>query len=106
MAKYLIRAKYTVEGLKGLLKEGGSARRAALEDVAKSMGARLEGFYFAFGDDDVYVIVDGGDNVGAAATSLMVGASGAAHTAVTVLLTPAEIDEATKRSISYRAPGR
>ncbi|TAM75424.1 GYD domain-containing protein [bacterium] len=105
MAKYLIRATYTTEGLKGLLKEGGSARRAAVTDLAKGMGARLEGFYFAFGDDDVFTIIDGGDDIGAAAVSLVASASGAVRTKVTVLLTPEEIDEATKRSVSYRPPG-
>jgi len=105
MPKYLIRATYTTDGVKGLLKEGGSARRSAVQKMVEALGGTLEGFYFAFGDDDVILIVDGGDNVGTAAASLVASASGTVHTRVTVLLTPQEIDEAVKRGVSYRPPG-
>ncbi len=45
MPKYLVQASYVGEGLKGLLKEGGSSRRAAVETVVKGMGGTLESFY-------------------------------------------------------------
>ena len=44
MAKYLLHASYTEEGLKGLLKDGGSKRRAAAEEAVKSVGGRMEAF--------------------------------------------------------------
>ena len=106
MPKYLFEAKYTAEGAKGIIKEGGSARRAAIEKAVTGVGGRLEQFYFAFGGVDAYVIVDLPDNVTAAAMGLAVGQSGLASTQTVVLLTPEEVDAATKKSVAYRGPGR
>ncbi|HEY8839158.1 MAG TPA: GYD domain-containing protein [Candidatus Dormibacteraeota bacterium] len=108
MPKYLIEASYSQEGLKGLVKDGGSGRRAAVEAASKALGGRVESMYYAFGTSDVYVIVDSPDNVSAAAFALAVGATGAlAHYKTTVLLTTDEIDQAAKKSggAGYRAPG-
>ncbi len=105
MAKYLIQAKYSGESAKGLLKEGGSSRRAVVEGLIGSAGGKVESFYFAFGDTDAVVIVELPDNVTAAALSLAVNASGAVTTTITVLLSAEDIDAATKKKISYRAPG-
>ncbi|MGO9569409.1 MAG: GYD domain-containing protein [Desulfomonilaceae bacterium] len=106
MAKYLIQANYVGEGLKGLLKEGGSSRRAAIEKLYKSLGGTVEACYYAFGETDVYIIGDVPDNVSMAALALTVNATGAAIAKTTVLLTPEEIDEAVKKSPSYRPPGQ
>jgi uncharacterized protein with GYD domain len=106
MAKYLITASYTTEGAKGLLKDGGSKRRAAADSAIKSAGGKLEGFYFAFGDRDAFVIMDAPDHASAAAASLAINASGAVHTQTIVLLTPEEIDQAAKKSVQYTPPGR
>jgi uncharacterized protein with GYD domain len=106
MAKFLVEAKYTSEGAKGLIKEGGSARRAAIEKAVTGLGGRLEAFYFAFGDVDAYVIVDLPDNVSAAAMALAVGQSGLASTKTVVLLTMEEADAASKKTVTYRGPGR
>jgi uncharacterized protein with GYD domain len=105
MPKYLITASYTAEGVKGLLKDGGSARRAAVQKAAESVGGRLDAFYFAFGEHDAIVICDLPDNIAATAVSLSVGASGAAQAATTPLITPEDVDAAAKKSVSYRAPG-
>lgn len=108
MAKYLIEASYSHEGLKGLVKDGGSGRRAAVEAMTKALGGHVESMYYAFGTSDVYVIVEAPDNVAAAAVALAVGASGAlAHYKTTVLLTMDEVDQAAKKSsgAGYRAPG-
>lgn len=106
MPKYLISASYTSEGLKGLLKEGGTKRKSAIEALATSVGARLESMYFAFGETDVFVVLDAPDNASAAAASLVAGAAGGATTRVTVLLTPEEVDQATKKPVTYSPPGR
>jgi uncharacterized protein with GYD domain len=106
MPKYLFQSNYVGEGVKGLLKEGGSSRRAAVEKAVKSMGGKLETFYFAFGEVDAYVIVDLPDNAAAAALALTVSASGAAVAKTTVLMTPEELDNAAKRTPSYRPPGQ
>ena len=105
MAKYMIQANYVGEGIKGLLKEGGSSRRDAVDKLLASVGGKVESFYYAFGDVDAYVIVEVPDNVTAAAVALTVGASGAVTLKTTVLMTPAEVDQAIKKSPAYRAPG-
>lgn len=106
MPKYLSRTSYTAEGLKGLLKDGGTKRKQAMEQMAKSLGGKLEAFYYAFGDDDLYAIWDVPDNVNVAAASLIVNASGVAKAKITVLLTPEEIDRAAKMSVDYSPPGQ
>ncbi len=105
MPKYLFKANYTAEGAKGILKDGGTARRAAVEKSVAGLGGRLEAFYFAFGGTDVYTIADLPDNVTAAAMAMAVAQSGKASTQTVVLLTPEDIDAATKKSVAYRGPG-
>ncbi len=105
MAKYLIKASYTLQGTKGLVKEGGSSRRAAVKQLVEGLGGRLEAFYFAFGDTDVVSIVDLPDASSAAAHSLAVNAAGGVEVSTTLLLTPEEMDAACKKSVGYRAPG-
>jgi uncharacterized protein with GYD domain len=105
MPKYLVMASYTAEGAKGVLKDGGTKRRQAAEAAIKSAGGKLEGFYFAFGESDAIVIVDAPDHATIASASLAISASGAVRTKTVVLLTPEEIDQAAKKSTSYKAPG-
>lgn len=105
MPKYLIEASYTVEGVKGVQRAGGSSRRDAIAALAESVGGQLESFYFAFGERDVYTVVDLPDNESATAVALTVNASGAVKVRTTVLVTPEEVDAAAKRSVEYRAPG-
>jgi uncharacterized protein with GYD domain len=105
MAKYLLAASYTAEGAKGVMKDGGTKRRQAAEQAIKSAGGKLEAFYFAFGDNDAYVIVDAPDNASVAAMSLTISASGAVNTKTVVLLTPEEIDQASKKGTTYQPPG-
>lgn len=105
MPKYLVEASYTVEGVKGIQSAGGSSRRDAIAALAESVGGRLESFYFAFGERDVYTVVDLPDNESATAVALTVNASGAVTVRTTVLVTPEEVDAAAKRSVEYRAPG-
>ena len=106
MPKYLIEASYTAEGAKGLLKEGGSNRRSALNILMKELSGSLEAFYYAFGDSDVIAIVEAPDNVTVATVSLTIAASGAVTQKTTPLLTPEEIDQAAKKTVRYRPPGR
>ena len=105
MPKYLFEASYTLEGAKGLIKDGGSKRRAAVEALAKGLGGRVEAFYFAYGDADAFVIVDLPDSASATAVSLTVAASGAVRVKTIVLITPEEVDQAVKKTVNYRAPG-
>jgi uncharacterized protein with GYD domain len=102
--KYLIEASYTPDDVKGLQSAGGS-RRDAVAKVAESVGGRLESFYFAFGDHDVYTVLELLDNESAAAVALTVNGAGGATVHTVVLLTPEEVDAAANRSVEYRAPG-
>ena len=106
MPKYLLQSKYVGEGVKGLLKEGGTSRRAAAEEVIKSLGGTMEACYYAFGETDAYVIAELPDNASMAALALTISASGAATVKTTVLMTAEEVDEAAKKTPSYRPPGQ
>ncbi len=107
MPKYLFQASYTAEGAKGLLKEGGTKRRAAVEQLIKSVGGKLEAFYFVLGESDAFLLVDAPDNASVVAVSLTTAAAGVVtNVRTSVLLTPEEMDQATKKSVSYRPPGQ
>lgn len=105
MGKYLIRANYVGEGVKGLLAEGGSKRRDAADAAIKSVGGSIECLYYAFGDTDLYGICDFPDDASATALSLMINASGSVTLDLTPLMTPEEVDAAVAKTPSYRPPG-
>jgi uncharacterized protein with GYD domain len=106
MPKYLFQGSYTLEGVKGVLKDGGAKRRAAAQQALESVGGKVDAFYFAFGENDVFTIVDVPDNVSVAAVSLAISAAGGFRGKTTVLLTPEEMDQATKKAVKYRPPGQ
>ena len=105
MAKYLFEVSYTLDGIKGVKAKGGSARLAASEAAAKSLGGNIDAYYFAFGGTDVYVIADFPDEIAAASLALTVAAAGGARVKTVVLLTPEEIDRAAEKSVTYSPPG-
>ena len=105
MAKYLVRANYVGDGVKGLMSEGGSKRRDAAAASVESVGGTLESMYFAFGDTDVFGIGDFPDDASATAWSLMINASGNVTATITPLMTPEDVDAAAAKTPSYRAPG-
>jgi uncharacterized protein with GYD domain len=105
MPKYLLEVNYTLDGVRGVLAKGGSARKAAAQAAAKSLGGKLESFYFAFGGTDVFAVADMPDNAAAAALALTVTGAGGATVRTVVLLTPDEIDAATNQKVKYTPPG-
>lgn len=105
MKKYLIKASYNANGTKGLIEDGGSRRKSEVQKMLTSMGGKLESFYYAFGEHDAYLIIELPDDITAAAVCLRVNSSGMVSISTTVLLSPEEIDKASKISVSYRAPG-
>jgi uncharacterized protein with GYD domain len=106
MAKYLLKVSYSAEGLRGIRKEGAAARAAFIAELLESVGGSLESFYFAFGGDDVVLIVDMPDNKTAMAVAATVSATDAISAYETVpLMTTQEVDAAMKVSVGYRAPG-
>jgi uncharacterized protein with GYD domain len=105
MGRYLIQGTYTPEGARGLLKQGGTSRRADVEKMLEPVGGSLEAVYWAFGDTDFYVIAELPDAATAAAVGLNMAAAGAVRSRITVLLTPEEIDEAKGKTYEYLPPG-
>jgi uncharacterized protein with GYD domain len=109
VAKYLIYSTYTAEGLKGLLKEGGTSRRTAVEQAVKALGGTVEAYYYAFGDTDIFIICDLPDNVTVTAATLVGSVTGMSNVKTIVLITPEEVDQATdlakKMAAEYRPPG-
>ena len=105
MAKYLFHGSYTQAGIQGVLKDGGTGRRKAVDALAASVGGSVESMYWAFGKDDFYVIADLPNHAAAAALTATTGAAGAVSINTVVLLTAEDIDEAIKLHPNYRAPG-
>ena len=105
MPKMLVKASYNTEGARGLMKEGGTGRRAAIQKVIEGLGGKMEAFYFAYGESDAFVIVDMPDATDGLALSMAANASGAVRTSTIPLITPEEMDAACKKTVAYRAPG-
>jgi uncharacterized protein with GYD domain len=106
MSKYLFQGSYTDEGLKGLRKDGGTKRMEVTKKAVESLGGKFEEYYFAFGDNDFYLIADIPDKVNAIACSLIANASGTVKVKITVLITPEEVDQAVKKTMDWRPPGQ
>lgn len=106
MPKFLVEASYTAEGAQGILKNGGTARRKAAQDAVAQFGGTVEAFYFAFGSEDAFIIVDIPDAESMAAISLAVSASGTIRTKAKLLLSPEQVDEAAAKHAKFRAPGQ
>ena len=106
MAKFLINASYSPDGLKGLIKDKASGRKAAIGKMLESHGGKLEAIYYTFGKHDVILIAEIPDNVTAAAISVAVSSTGLAHTVTTPLLTVEETDKALAKTVKYQAPGK
>ncbi|MET8778160.1 GYD domain-containing protein [Nocardia sp. NPDC050713] len=104
MPKYLWRVSYSEDGARGLLAQGGTARRAAITEMVESVGGHVEVCYFAFGEDDLFVIGDAPDEVSAAALAIRTAASGAAISHTVTLLTPEQVDQAVAREVTYQPP--
>jgi uncharacterized protein with GYD domain len=105
MPKYMWKVSYSVDGISGLMKQGAVDRAAQISKITAANGGTMEGFYFAFGETDAYVIADLPGDTTAAAIALAVGASGAAGIETVKLLTPAEVDEARSIQTGYVPPG-
>src|SRR4051794_37823943 len=105
MPKYLLQVSYTLDGVRGVIAKGGSARKAAAQAAAKSLGGKLESFYFAFGGTDVFTVADLPDNTAAASLALAVTAGGGAVVNTVPLLTVDDIDDAAAKTVKYSPPG-
>ena len=105
MAKYLVEASYTAEGLKGLIKDKASGRKAAVMQALAALGGKLEAIYFTLGECDVLVLCECPDNASVASLGLAASASGLVRTKITPLLTVEELDQTIAKGVDYRPPG-
>lgn len=106
MGKYMISANYSSDGMKGVLADGGTSRRTAVEALVASVGGTVEAVYFSFGHQDITIICDLPDEASLAAIAMTVASTGATDSVRSIpLLTAEEVDAATKKSPAYRAPG-
>jgi uncharacterized protein with GYD domain len=105
MPKMLVKVAYTAEGTKGLLKDGGSGRKAAVQKLVEGMGGKVEMFYYAYGAVDAFLVIDMPEAKNGLALTLAVNASGAVRLETVPLITPEELDAASKTPVAYRAPG-
>ena len=94
----MIRGKYISSGMQGLIKDGGSSRVEQARKNIANLGGKVEAVYFALGDYDIYAILEFKDNISITALSMALNAGGGMETSTTVLLSPEEIDEATKKT--------
>ena len=104
MAKFFVRAKYSPAGIQGAVREGFAAREAYIRSLIESLGGRVESWYYAYGEDDIIVIIDAEPSA-IVALSIAVNQSGGVAVTTTPLLTSSEMDEARARLPQYRAPG-
>jgi uncharacterized protein with GYD domain len=107
MPLYLTRFSYAPATWAQLIANPEDRRKAAASYV-ESVGGKLHGFWYAFGDHDGYTLWEAPDNVSMAAVALAISGGGALSSFdTTVLLTVEETTEALKKAgqIQYRAPG-
>jgi uncharacterized protein with GYD domain len=104
MPKFMFKASYTAEGSRGVMKEGGTARRAAVQRTIEALGGKIEAFYFVYGEDDVYTIAGFPDAASGLAVSLAVNASGIVRVTTIPLITVDEMDAACEKNVAYQAP--
>jgi len=108
MPLYLGRFSYTADAMKALLNQPED-RSAAAQEVAETLGGKLLGFWYAFGEFDGVFLMEAPDNASAAALAMAVGAGGAlSDVETTVLLDMDEAQEAMRKAAAatYRPPGR
>lgn len=107
MTMYLTRFSYTPETWARMI-QSPEDRRDAARSYIESVGGKLHGFWYAFGESDGYTLWEAPDNVSMAAVALAIGSGGALSSGeTTVLLTIEETIAALgkAKSIQYRRPG-
>jgi uncharacterized protein with GYD domain len=105
VAKYLFEVHYTAHGAKSIAHEGGSGRHKTMVELTEHLGGKLESYYYAFGEVDLYAIVDLPDAITAAAIALAVNQGGGATVKTVVLIAPEDMDKAGKMTAVIGHPG-
>jgi uncharacterized protein with GYD domain len=106
MRTYLFHFSYSPEALRAMIAHPQD-RKTAAASAAESLGGKLNGFWFAFGDYDGHGLVELPDDTAAAAFAVAVGSTGALSKYVTIPLM--EMEEGveafrTAQRVSYSPP--
>ncbi len=107
MPLYLSKFSYTPEAWARLIGNPEDRRNAA-QTYIESVGGKLHGFWYAFGDHDGYTLWEAPDNVSMAAVALALSGGGAISSLeTTVLLSVEETMDALQKAgqVGYQAPG-
>ena len=107
MAMYLTRFSYTPQTWARMI-EKPEDRRDAARSYIESVGGKLHGFWYAFGEHDGYNLFEAPDNVSMAAVALAIGGGGALSSIeTTVLMTVEDTIDALQKAqqVQYRKPG-
>ena len=94
MPKFLFRGSYTADGIRALGEEGAQRHRERIEGLVRKAGGRLESLYWAFGDEDLYLIADLPDAAAAGGVTLAIGREGLLRLTTTFLETAEHVDAA------------
>ena len=108
MPLYLYRFRYTAEAWTALIEHPQDRRDMLASKLFGAFGGRLQGFWYSFGDQDGYALVELPDNVTAAAAAVAVTSTGSfSSLKTTVLITVDEMIEAIEKSsqFAYTKPG-
>lgn len=106
MPKYMWIGRYTAEGTKGVLAEGGTVRKTAIDKLMASVGGTVDAVYFPVTNNGIVIIFNAPDSLAAASIGVTVAAAGSATGDIMEILTPSEMDQAVKKSPVYRPPGK
>jgi uncharacterized protein with GYD domain len=102
MRHSLLRASYTPDALAALMSNPHS-REQAVRTIVEELGGTLEGWWLAFGGDDVVVVVRMPDETSMAALSMIVSSIATVRRlATTPLLTSGESIEAMRKAASSK----
>ena len=107
MALYLSKFSYTPETW-ARMAQNPEDRRDAARSYIESVGGKLHGFWYAFGEFDGYNLWEAPDDVSMAAAAIALTAGGAlSKFETTTLLSVEDTLEALRRSreVGYRKPG-
>jgi uncharacterized protein with GYD domain len=106
MPQYLGRFSYTTDAVRALVNDPQD-RSVAAREAVESLGGKLIGYWYAFGEFDGVFIAEAPDNATAAAVAMAVAAGGAlSKLETTVLIGMDEAQEAMRKAgaASYRPP--
>ena len=104
MPKFLLQSTYTTDGMRWLVNDGGSKRAEVVRHTIEASRGRMESMHFSFASHDTYVVCDLPDYKSAAALAIAIRVAGGVETRITPLLTPEEVDDATRVKAAYEPP--